>query len=64
MKATFKAIPNVFLNRLSKITSRIDDNAKMIINQHYPSHIMALSKAGLNVKIFTNLKDVDIPFHD
>ena len=57
-KVTFKAIPNGFLNRLAKLTSRTADNSKMSINKSYPGNNRVLAKVRLNMKIFPNLKEL------
>ena len=58
MKATFKSIPNGVLNRLSKLTSIMDENSKTLINELCPSHTMALSKTGLSIKKVPTLKEL------
>ena len=57
-KATFKAILNWVRKRLAKLTSRTEENAKISINKHYPDHTNALARAGLNMKIFSTLKEL------
>ena len=56
MKSTSKAIPNIFLNKASKLTSITEDNYKIIIIDHCSGHILALTKSGLNMKTFSTLK--------
>ena len=58
MKATFKSIPNGVLNRLSKLTSIMDENSKTLINELCPSHTMELSKTGLSIKKVPTLKEL------
>ena len=57
-KSTFKAISNGVINRLAKLTSRIDDNAMMSIRECYPDYTNALARAGLGMKNFPTLKEV------
>ena len=57
-KATFKAIPNGVLNRLAKLTSRTEKNAKMTIKKRYFEHSNALSRAGLGTKKSPTLKEL------
>ena len=46
-KATFKAIPNGVLRRLTLLTSVNEDNKDTTLDELYPKHIEALEKAGL-----------------
>ena len=55
-KATFKAIPNGVLNRLAKLTSRIEEKSSMSIRERYPDHASALARVGLGMKNFPTLK--------
>ena len=57
-EAAFKATPKGVLNILAKVKSRTWDNTKMISNERYYGHKMALTKAGLNMKTFTTLKEL------
>ena len=52
MKATFEVIPNGVLNKLAKLTSRIEENTKMNIRERYPDHNNESSRARLSMKIF------------
>ena len=54
--ATFNAIPSSIFYGLAKITSRTNKNAQMKIDERYQGHAKALSKAGLDPKIFPTLK--------
>ena len=47
-KSTFKAIPNGVLNILEKLTSNMEENSKMRINERCPGHTMKLTKSGIN----------------
>ena len=57
-KATFKAIPNGVLNRLAKLTSKTEENAKMSIKERYPDHANSLPRTGLVMKNFLSLKEL------
>ena len=57
-EATFKAISNGVLNRLAKITSRTEENAKISLKKNYPDHANALARAGLGLKNFPTLKEL------
>ena len=57
-KATLKAIPNGVLNRLAKLTSRTEKNAKMTIKERYFEYANALSRAGLGMKNSPTLKEL------
>ena len=35
----------------------MEDNYNMMINENYPVHIMALTKEGINLKIFHTLEE-------
>ena len=56
--ATFNAIPSGIFYRLAKITSRTNNNAQMKIDETYQGHTKALSKSGLDSKIFPTLKEI------
>ena len=58
MKGTLKAIPKGVLNRLGKITSRKEDNARISIDERYPGHTRSLAKTGINMNIFPTLEDL------
>ena len=55
-KSTFKAVPNGVSNMLSKLTSWKEENSKMRINERFPGHKMALTKAGINLKSYSTLE--------
>ena len=57
-EATFKAISNGVLNMLAKITSRIEEKAKISLKKNYPDHSNALARAGLGLKNFPTLKEL------
>ena len=54
--ATFNAIPSGILYRLAKLKSRMKKNAQMNIYERYQGHAKALSKSGMDPKIFLTLK--------
>ena len=56
MNETVNAIPSCIFNRVAKLTSRTKKNAQMIINGKYQENAKALTKAGLDPKIFPTLK--------
>ena len=58
MKDTFKEIPKGVLNRLEKITSRKEDNARISIDERYPGHTRSLAKTVINMNIFPTLKEL------
>ena len=56
MNVTVNAITSCIFNRVAKLISRTKKNAQMIINGKYQRHSKALTKAGLDPKIFPTLK--------
>ena len=56
--ATFNEIPSGIFYRLAKLTSRTKKNAQMKIDERCQGQAKALSKAGLDPKIFPTLKEI------
>ena len=47
MKATFSMVPSGVLYRLENITSRMEENYKIRVNEHYPDHNISFTKTGI-----------------
>ena len=56
--ATLNKFPISIFNRLAKIISRAKKNSQMRIYERYQGHSKALTKDGLDSKIFTTLKNI------
>ena len=56
MNSNFNAIPISILNRLSKLTSRMEKNNGMKIDKIYPRYVNAFLKPSLDTRVFSNLK--------
>ena len=54
--AMCNAIPSGIFNRLANITSRTNKNVQIKMDERYQGHVKALSKSGLDLKIFPTLK--------
>ena len=56
--AMFNAIPSGIFYRIAKLNPRTNKNAQIKMDERYQGHIKALSKAGLDPKIFPTLKEI------
>ena len=54
----FNKIPSGTFNTLAKLTSRMNKNSQMRIYERYKLYDKALTKSGLDPKIFPNLKEI------
>ena len=54
----FDAIPSGIFYRLVKLTSRTKKNVHMKIYERYQGHAKALSKAGLDPKVYPTLNGI------
>ena len=55
-KATSKAAPNGIINRLTKLTSRIERDGGTRINEHSPNHTYGLINANFTTNNFPSLQ--------
>ena len=56
--ATSNATPSGIFYRLTKLTSGAKNNAQIDIDERYQGHAKALSKSGLDPKIFPTMKEI------